>query len=224
MFVFNDISTKDMKVVCEEIINLQKKASMNVDELSSVENSDLEYNFYGYSNVDGSINLFILDKNKIDEIKEWLNGVGILRLNDRISKIAFFDVLDIKRSASIYTASVNFVRSPYWYKYNDDYEIVTDIIINEGNIDTSPLIYIEKGTESFVDISINDIRFSYEFPDDETYVIIDCKEASAKYNNLYRNTNLSITYEFPKIIPGTNNLTINSGDPIIKIKRKDCWL
>ena len=83
---------------------------------------------------------------------------------------------------------------------------------------------MEKGSTSSVDITIGNVRFKYNFPENETYVEIDCKKKEAVYEELNRNRQLEIGYEFPKLEIGNNSITLNSGDCTIKVKRKDRWL
>lgn len=223
MFKFKNISDKEMNVVCEEIDNILTKASIISETNIDGENSELDYYEEGYSNVEGTLDLFVLDKSKIDSIKSWLNGKGLFEYKGRITNLAFYSEYEISRSSTIYKLSVDFVRSPFWYKSDDEFVSVENDILNEGNVHSYPIIRIEKGTSDSVDISINDVRFKYNFNGDE-FVEIDCQKAQASYNNLSRNLNLEIGYLFPTINPGDNKVIINDGDAIIKVKRKDCWL
>lgn len=224
MFKFKDISSDSMKVICEEETNLLKKAAMMVESSYEGENVNLDYSIQGYNNVDGSLMLYIRDKNRLDDIKAWLNGKGILEYNNRITTIAFFDILEPIRTATIYTTTINFIRAPFWYKKDDDFEEVNGTIINEGNVYSWPIIRLEKKQYNKVELTINNVRFAYNFSENESYVEIDCMNAKATYDNLLRNSNLEIGYEFPIINPGKNYVGINLGDATIKVKRKDCWL
>lgn len=224
MFKFNNISSEALNVVCEEETNLLKKASIITNTDITSENVDLDYSIVGYNVVDGTIKIFITNPSVLDDVMSWLNGKGILEYKGRVTKAAFFDELDLIRSATIYTASVNFTRSPFWYKKDDDYIEVSDIVTNEGDVYTYPIIYLEKNTSDSIELSINDVRFSYKFPEGENYVEIDCNKAEAKYDNLLRNLYLTISFEFPILKPGINSINVHSGDATIKIKRKDCWL
>lgn len=224
MFKFNNISSSQMKVICEEETNFLKKAAMIVENNYQNENSSLEYNIQGYSNVEGKIMLYVRDKEKLDYIMSWLNGKGKLEYKDRITEAAFFDVLEPIRAATIYTISADFIRSPFWYKKEDNFKEVTSNIINHGTVYSYPILRLEKNSNSKIDLTINSVRFAYNFPDNEDYVEIDCKDAKATYNNLLRNSNLEISFDFPIVNPGDNQIVINAGDAIIKVKREDCWL
>ncbi|MCI8618332.1 MAG: hypothetical protein HFJ60_08920 [Clostridia bacterium] len=96
-------------------------------------------------------------------------------------------------------------------------------IENEGNIQSRPILRLEKIISESVELTINNIRFKYNFNNDE-YVEIDCEEKTVKYEGLNRNRNISIGYDFPKLNIGDNNIIMHDGDCIIKILRKDRWL
>ena len=219
MFKFKGISSKEMKVVCEEETNFLKKSSKSYDLIDE----DLNYYDYGLNNVSGEINLFILDKSKLDGIFAWLDGSGVLEYKERVTNIAFFDVQEPERSATIYQLNANFIRSPLWYKKNDDFVAVTNEILNEGNAPVFPILRLEKGSSETMELKINDVNFSYTFPENEDYVEIDCRKAEAIYDGGFRNLNLTIGYEFPKLHPGSNRV-ISETDGVIKVKRKDAWL
>lgn len=224
MFKFKGISSKDMKVVIEEEEHFLARAAQKYDTFS-IDGMDGDIiETYGYSNVERPMKVQIIDPSKLDDIFAWLNGKGEFEYNNRVTTAYFHQMLEPIRSSSIKIIDLMFTREPFWYKKDDSFEIVNNSIINTGNIYSYPIIRLEKGTESEVDIAIANIRFTYEFGDNENYVEIDCKTMNAYYNSLLRNRNLKIGYQYPVIYPGANPIIIHSGDPIIKIKRKDCWL
>nr|DAF53475.1 MAG TPA: distal tail protein [Siphoviridae sp. ct5wd11] len=109
-------------------------------------------------------------------------------------------------------------------KLSLDYFTVTDETIkNEGNIQSRPVLRLEKTVSEAVEITINNVRFKYNFNND-TYVEIDCENKTVEYEGINRNRNLFISYDFPKLNIGSNNIIMNDGDCIIKVIRKDRWL
>lgn len=95
---------------------------------------------------------------------------------------------------------------------------------NEGNIASRPILKLTKTLDDCIDITINQVRFKYNFLENEDYVEIDCENKEVKYNNLNRNRQIEIGYEFPKLNAGNNEIVLNSGDCIVETKRKDRWL
>lgn len=109
-------------------------------------------------------------------------------------------------------------------KLSLDYFTVTDETIkNEGNIQSRPVLRLEKTVSEAVEITINNVRFKYNFNND-TYVEIDCENKTVEYEGINRNRNLFIGYDFPQLNIGSNNIIMNDGDCIIKVIRKDRWL
>lgn len=224
MFKFKGISSEDMQVVIEEEEHFLARAGQRYEVTEIEGRDDAIFDELGYSYIERPIYVQCLNVEKIDEILAWLNGEGELEYKGRITTARFYSQLEPQRQACIRIIDTNFIRNPFWHKAVDELVTVTDNVINEGSIYSRPIIRLEKGTESKVDISINDIRFIYTFDENDTYVEIDCQEKKVKYEGLNRNRNLEIDYEFPKLNIGNNVVNINSGDCIIKVKRKDRWL
>ena len=99
----------------------------------------------------------------------------------------------------------------------------TEKIINEGNIYSEPIIRLEKTQTEAVELTINNIRFKYNFNNDE-YVEINCEKKTVEYEGLTRNRQIEIGYDFPKLKTGQNDIIMHTGDCIIKVLRKDRWL
>lgn len=224
MFKFKGISSDDMGVVIEEEQHFLARAPQKI-ETTSIEGMDGDIiDFLGYSNIERPIKVQILNTNKLDEILSWLNGKGTFEYENRVTTAYFSQSFEPIRTSSIKVADLMFTRWPFWYKKIDNYITVSDNVINEGNIYSKPMIRLEKGTTDTVELTIANIRFKYTFSNDETYVEIDCEDMNAYYDGLLRNKYLEIGYDFPILQVGNNPIVINSGDPIIKMKRKDRWL
>ena len=177
----------------------------------------------GYNVVERPMKVQILNTRKLDKILSWLNGVGILEYKGRITKARFYNEIDPIRKANIKVADITFIRDPFWNKKRDDYVQVQDIVINEGNIYSEPIIKLERNTLDDIDITINDVRFIYHFHD-ENYVEIDFENQTVEYEKNNRNRQIEIGYKFPTLSPGENKIVVHSGDAKLQIKRKDRWL
>ena len=125
------------------------------------------------------------------------------------------NVLSYKPETNVFTDKAQLV-----FKYIAD---TTEKIPNEGNVYSRPILRLEKTICNEVDIMIENVRFQYDFNDEE-YVEIDCEEKEVKYEGLNRNRKIQIGYEFPKLKAGENRIKMYKGDCIIKVKRKDRWL
>jgi len=226
MFKFKGISSKDMKIIVEEEEHFIAKAPQRIDVIEIEGRDGAIFNELGYSVIERPIKVQFLTGANIDKVLAWLNGEGILEYKNKITKARFYSLIEPIRTTIIKVASFNFIRDPFWYKneYDDTFLTVTDTVTNEGNIEARPIIRLEKGEDERVDLTIGGVRFTYNFPKTETYVEIDCEEMTATYENLLRNRQLLIGYEFPLLPVGKSKVTVNSGDATIKVKRKDRWL
>lgn len=222
MFKFKGISSQDMQVVIEEEEHFIARAAQRY-EVTEIEGRDgAIFDELGYSYVERPIFVQCLNTDKIDDILAWLNGEGEFEYKGRVTTARFYSQLEPQRTACIRIIDTMFIRDPFWYKAEDDYEEISEEIENTGNIESRPIIKLTKTTSDSVDITINGTRFIYNFSDD--FVEIDCKEKTVECNGLNRNRQLEIGYEFPKLSVGTNLISINSGECQIEIRRKDRWL
>lgn len=212
-----------MQVVIEEEEHFIARAAQRY-EVTEIEGKDgVIFEELGYSYIERPIVVQCLNVDKIDNILSWLNGEGEFEYKGRKTIARFYSQIEPQRNASIRIIDTTFIRNPFWYKLVDDYIVVSEEIINEGNIQSRPIIRLEKNNEDKVDLLINGVRIIYNF-NNEQYVEIDCEEKTIMYEGLNRNRQTEIGYDFPKLNAGTNTITINSGDATIKVKRKDRWL
>lgn len=223
MFIFNNISSQDMEVIIEEEEQFLGKASQRYSKTEIEGKNGALFEEQGYTVIERPMKVQILNIKKLDKILAWLNGVGILEYKGRITIARFYNEIDPIRTANIKVAEVTFIRDPFWNKKIDEYVTVENVVMNEGTIYSEPIIKLERNTSDSIDITVNDVRFTYDFNNDE-YVEIDCEHQTVEYEKNNRNRQIKIGYKFPTIQPGENKIIINSGDAKIKIKRKDRWL
>ena len=222
MFKFKGISNEEMDVIAEEEAVFLTKAGQRYSSTEIEGRHGALYDEEGYAPVEKSIKLQILDTNKLDLIYAWLNGVGELEYNGRITTARFYAEVEPIRVSTIKTADFTFIRNPFWEK-KDDYIEVTNFVYNSGTRESEPIIRLEKTNSDSVELTINNVRFKYNF-NNEPYVEIDTKQKTVLYNGLNRNRQIEMGYQFPSLLVGENRITIHSGTARIKIKRKDMWL
>ena len=222
MFRFKGISSQEMQVVIQEEEHFIARAAQRY-EITEIEGKDgAIFDELGYSCVERPIIVQCLNVNLIDDILAWLNGEGDFEYKGRVTKARFYSELEPQRETSIRIIDTVFIRNPFW-QIEDDYEEVLDSVQNLGNIESRPMIKLIKTTSDTVDITINNIRFVYNFYEDD-FVEIDCEDKTVEYNGLIRSRQLEIGYDFPKLNVGTNLIAINYGNCRIEMKRKDRWL
>ena len=163
MFVFNNISSEDMEVIVEEEENFLAKASQRYEQIEIEGKNGAEFDELGYSVIERPIKLQILNIKKLDNIFKWLNGVGILEYKGRITKARFYGEIEAVRTSGIKIAEFTFIRNPFWTKKQDEFITIKDMVVNEGNIYSEPIIRLERKTIDSIDVTINDVRFLYNF-------------------------------------------------------------
>ena len=223
MFVFKGISNTDMEVVVEEESHFLGKASQRYVQTDIEGRNGALFDEQGYTTIERPIKVQILNLKKYNQILAWLDGVGTFEYKGKITKAMFYTEVTPERNTSIMIADFNFIRNPFWTKKRDEYIQVKDTVINEGTVYSQPIIRLEKNTSDKVDITINDVRFIYNF-NNESYTEIDCEEQTVEYNKLNRNRQIEIDYKFPSLLPGTNKIIMHTGDATVRIRRKDRWL
>ena len=223
MFVFKGISSEDMQVIIQEESAFLGKASQRYVQTDIEGRNGALFEEQGYTVVERPIKVQILNLEKYDKILAWLDGAGIFEYKGRITTARFYAEVTPERASSIQIADFSFIRDPFWTKKRDEFIVVKDLVINEGTVYSEPIIRLEKNISDKVELTINDVRFVYNF-NSEKYVEIDCQEQTVEYDKLNRNRQIEIGYNFPKIQPGQNKIIIHTGDPKIKIRRKDRWL
>lgn len=221
MFKFNNINSKDMSVFCKEE-DFKGRAARVYEEVSIEGRDGSQFETLGYQNYEKSIEMYLRNPDKLDDVLMWLNGHGILEYDDRVTKCWFLSELSTEDMMSkAVKIKTKMIRYPFWFKKDDEYIEVHDEIINEGNVYAKPLIKLTGSGE--IDLSINDIRFIYTF-DEDNEVIIDCEEMTETYENIIKSRNMQIGFEYPVLFPGTNSIIIHSGTASIFVKRKEAWL
>lgn len=222
MFKFKGISNEAMKVIpLEEDFFI--RAAKKYSEIGINGRDGSLYEELGYSNVVSSMELQILNMVRKDEILDWLHDIGEFEYDGRVTKMRFYDEMQIVRNGAVYTTTANYIRSPFWYSANDQYIDVEDNIDNLGNVYSEPTLYLKGNKNSKVDITVGNVRFLYTFDSDE-YVEIDCEEKTEIANGFSKSKNLEIGFEYPRLQPKTNKVIVHSGNVEIKVKRKDRWL
>lgn len=181
----------------------------------------------GYKPYTKTVEIALKTNANIDDIITFFSGDGELIFKNELDKVyraAIYERIDLEKLLRFRKAKVKFYCQPFKYKKNDNYTTITNNVTNEGNIQSKPIIRLEKGTSSSIELTIGRIRFKYTFLENDTYVEIDCEEMTVLYEGLNRNRQLEIGYEFPELETGNNAVIVHSGDSTIKIKRKDRWL
>ena len=225
--IFKGIDSKTITglIICKEPPISSPKKRTNEIVIDGRDGNIIEE--LGYEPYIKPVEIGLTKNANVNDVLSYFSGSGNLILNcesDKYYKASVYNQIDLEKLVRYRTGKVDFYCQPFKYKINDNFIVVANSVTNDGNIYSRPIIRLEKQNKASVDITINGIRFKYTFETNDTYVEIDCEEMEAKYEGLNRNRKLEIGFDFPKLKVGTNVITKNDGDAIIKIKRKDRWL
>lgn len=222
MFCIDGVSNEQIGVVAEEE-NFISRAPIFFEEIMIEGKDGSDFTEKNYSNVIGSLVLYLIRKENLDTVKSVFSGTKELTYQNRITKIRFYEVNEISRYGTTKALALNFIRDPFWYKSNDTFVKIENEVINEGSVFSKPLIKLVGTTNSDIDITIAGIRFIYHF-DEDNEVIIDCETQEETFDGISKSKNIEIGFEYPILKVGTNEVKINSGDCEMYFKRKDAWL
>lgn len=225
--IFKNIDSDEIEglIICSEPPISTSAVRIKETEIDGRDGTIVEK--LGYKSYTKSIEIGLKKNADINKVFSYFSGEGDLIFNcerDKVYKASIYEQINLERLLRFRRGTVTFYCQPFKYKKNDVFVNATTNIVNEGNILSKPFIRLEKTNNTYIDITINGIRFKYTFDTNDSYVEIDCEEMTVLYEGLNRNRNLEIDFEFPSLLPGTNAVVVHSGDAIIKIKRKDRWL
>lgn len=231
-FIFNNIDSRNITGLIVTSLPPIAKPPKKVDTME-IDGRDGDIIIeQGYRAYDKKIEIGLTSGYDIDEIISWLDGSGDLIMSseeDKIYKARIIGQINFERLLKFKTAEITFHVQPYKYlvdeaKINASSAQITAqsvSITNEGNVSAKPAIKLTgSGT---VNISLNGYSvFSYEFPANDTYVIIDSEEQDAYVTGALRNRYMN--GDFPVLNTGSNTLTWTGTLTAIEITPRSRWL
>lgn len=184
----------------------------------------------GYESYIKNVGIGLAGNYNLDQVMKFFTGKGTLIISSEPDKVYYatiLDKIDYEKLLRFKKATVKFYTQPYKY-LKDEEEIVLNIT-NETSIDVSnvglekskPVIKLEGSGTVFINVNGINI-FKYEFPEDETEVIIDSSEEEAYFDGTFKNRYM--TGEFPILDVGTNEISWSGSLTKITIQPKSRWL
>lgn len=225
--IFKEINSETIRglIICKE--PPISSPSKRINEITIDGKNGTIVEELGYKSYTKAVEIGLTQNANVNDILSYFSGSGHLTFNcesDKYYKASIYSKIDLDKLLRYRTGKIEFYCQPFKYDIDDKFEVVTNSIINGGNIYSEPIIRLEKQTESVIDVAINNVRFKYTFNTNDTYAEIDCEEMNAEFEGLNRNRNLEIGFDFPRLEVGTNAIIRHDGDATIKIKRRNRWL
>ena len=146
---------------------------------------------------------------------------------DKVYKCQIIEKIDYNKLLRFKTATVKFYTQPFKYKKDEpkvslNINEETSIVVNNIGLEKSKPIIKLTGSGT-VAIQLNGATiFNYNFPDNESEVIIDSIKEEAYLNGFYKNRNM--TGEFPILELGENTISWSGNLTKIEIDPKSRWL
>lgn len=154
----------------------------------------------GYDGYKKTVEIFLDDPERIDEVIDWLSGEGQLicsQEKDKYYEAYVLEQIDYERLAMYRKASVSFHVQPYKYLRGEE-KTTSTTVINYGNVDALPLMTVYgSGT---VTISINGTACCTLTISE--YMTLDSAKGIAYKDNVMCNRLISGT--LPILEPGEN--------------------
>lgn len=220
-FEFNGVSSESLGIVVKEL-PLLSRAERNIDTITvNGRNGNLHIDNCTYKSRPYTISCIVLDKSKMDEINKTYLGIGILKLSkytDRYFKATIKNQISFEKYLSVLNEfPLQFEIEPISYSNE---EIVEEITMNSsinvgGNEETFPIVtIIGIGT-----ITIN----GYSLKVTESNITIDSELMICICDGIAKEDKV-ILDDFPRLTPGDNEITLDSGIEKIIIKYRKGWL
>lgn len=206
------------------------KPKMRVEEtvVKGVDGSFIEE--LGYESYDKIVKIGLTTNYNINSIIDYFTGEGKLILdneNDKYYNAKIIESIDYNRLLRFKTADIKFRVQPFKYSNTETDKIfnITDEtsieIQNSGNYESKPIIKITgSGTIEFKQNGIT--LFTYGFPENDTFVVLDCNMQDAYVNNDLKNRNMNGS--FPILNPGKNTFSWTGNITKIEISNYSRWL
>lgn len=223
-----DSSTIKGLMICE--LPPITKPAMRIQEntIDGVDGSTIEE--LGYESYDKSMTIGLYNDFNIDEVIEYFTGEGNVVFSNEPDKYYVARIvgqIDYARLLRFRQATINFRVQPFKYEYEENKNIsivsASDSykVTNKGNYFAKPVMTI-RGTGK-ITIKLNDnILFTYEFPDDDTEVVIDAQKQDAYLGSVLKNRHM--TGDFPRFEIGENIITWEGTVESIEFSLVSRWL
>lgn len=225
-FIFNDINSIDENIIIRTMPPI-KKAAKRIEKVDIPgKNGSLYIDEDAYETMIIQIECSIIEKTDISRISKWLNGRGNLILSsspDRFYKANIINSIDFTSIAGkIYEFPLEVELDPISYgleEKNMSISEETELTITESTYNIKP--YIKVVGNGDITLTINNKNvILYNIED---YIELDCeieeayKEHSICNHKIYCN-------EFPKLNPGTNNISWIGNVSNLQIKYREAFI
>lgn len=224
-FVFNGVSSQYYDIIVKKmppiVSPLKNIESITIDG----RNGNLHIDNGTYKSYDLTIECVITSNTKINDIKKWLTGTGIISFST-IPNIEF-DCL-VKNQISFDKYLTVLKEFPIQLEISPLGRSTTETTVTKtangtftvgGTVETSPILEVKGDGDGSITLNNTTINITDM---SDTAIIIDCDLMNAVQGLNSANSQINCD-EFPKLIVGTNTISM-IGATEVKVKYKERWL
>lgn len=218
-FIYNNRDSRDYDIVVNKLPPISS-APKRYEEVVVAGKDGATFNEEGYSTYEKQLTITIMDKNKIDEILEWLQGNGQITFSnepDKYYNVYFLNSVEINREKT--QSTLNMIVQPYKYSNNETI-INTLIVVNEGNVISNPWMRI-TGSGTII-LKINNVNVCTL--DLSVISSIDLDSDLQEAFNNGQLANRKMNGEFPRFKPGINTISCTGNVTKVETIVRSRWL
>lgn len=225
-FIFNGKSSKEFPIIVNKLPPIQSpKRKVEVFESEGIDgNLVVDYETYEPFVYSIEFTFMSSDMKTMRMVNSWLSCEGKLTLSDELDKYYYARVCNSISYEKIKTfgirkAIVQFECQPFAYEYHvTSMEIVQDAIVyNSTNANSLPEITVYGTGECRLSINNNEVILK----DVEEHITLDCELEEAHKNGEGKNNKM--VGEFPKLLPGENEITLSNNIEKLVLQPRWRW-
>ena len=184
----------------------------------------------GYESYTKNVKIGLTRNYDIDTVAKYFTGEGTIVFSDESNRVynsKIIDKIDYNKLLHFKTATVKFHTQPFKYlKDEKPAELTTSsetslIVKNLGLEKSKPIITL-KGSGTVELIINNNSILTYNFPEEESSVVIDSIQEEAYLDGIFKNRNMLGI--FPILEPGDNVITWSGNLTQIIVEPKSRWI
>ena len=218
-FIYNNRDSRDYNIVVNKLPPISS-APKRYEEVVVTGKDGATFNEEGYSTYEKQLTITIMDKTKIDEILEWLQGNGKITFSnepDKYYNVHILNSVEINREKT--QSTLNMIAQPYKYSTNEKI-INTFIVVNEGNTTSNPWMKITgSGTVILIINNVNVCTLDLS--------VINNIELDSDLQDAFSNgqlANRKMNGEFPHFKPGINTIAYTGNVTKVDTIVRSRWL
>lgn len=221
-FIFNGIKSTNLGIIIKELPPITK-SEKNIDSISiSGSNRILHIDNGTYKSKTYKVDCILNENANINYIKTLLDSTGILELSSEPGieyRATVKNQIDFSKYLTyLKSFSITFELDPIGYNKTATVKTLSSSS-NEFTVGGTADVYPSLVVNGIGKFSLNNVQVEVL----ESGITIDCELMNCTKNGINKNDKVILDV-FPKLVVGTNTLTIISGVTSVEVTYKEGWL